>query len=113
MTDPAQRAESVKNKNWSYDPHRSRDSVSPVCGIFDIEVRFFQETHITYFKTLSSKFSQNLFGMPHSSDILSVFHCCSYSKIDTWEIELHSGTMMSYTLNKAQLVVHRGTVELV
>ena len=19
---------------WSYDPHRSRDSVSPVCGIF-------------------------------------------------------------------------------
>ena len=23
-----------KTKYWSYDPHRSRDSVSPVCGIF-------------------------------------------------------------------------------
>ena len=24
----------TKKKYWSYDPHRSRDSVSPVCGIF-------------------------------------------------------------------------------
>ena len=23
-------------KYWSYDPHRSRDSVSPVCGIFSL-----------------------------------------------------------------------------
>ena len=23
-----------KKKYWSYDPHRSRDSLSPVCGIF-------------------------------------------------------------------------------
>ena len=30
MTSPPQ-------KNRSYDPHRSRDSVSPVCGIFSTE----------------------------------------------------------------------------
>ena len=24
-----------KKKFWSYDPHRSKDSVSPVCWIFD------------------------------------------------------------------------------
>ena len=26
-----------KKNYWSYDPHRSRDSVSPVCGIFFTE----------------------------------------------------------------------------
>ena len=28
-----------QEKYWSYDPHRSRDSLSPVCGIFCYLIR--------------------------------------------------------------------------
>ena len=38
---------------WSYDPHRSRDSVSPVCGIF--QGKFIKESFPEHKETLLGK----------------------------------------------------------